>query len=265
MGKQRHINLIPQLLIFIVLVFVVTGCGAKQPTADQELQIEPAKMPVSEYVHADRKYILDKAADPWEPFNRRMYKFNYHFDRYVFLPIVHGYEAIMPDLLEQGVSNFFNNLSELRNLINCILQLKGKGIVDTTGRILINTTVGIGGLFDHATGMGIYEQEEDFGQTLGHYGAGFGPYLVLPILGPSSLRDGAGLAVDTAVRLTIYNEIDPFEHAERKDEIELGINLLSAVDKRHQVKFRYYETGSPFEYELVRLLYYQKRELDIAK
>jgi len=265
MGKQRHLNWIPQLLIFIVLAFVLTGCGAKQPTAEQGLQIEPAKMPVSEYVRPDGKYVLDKVADPWEPFNRRMYKFNYHFDRYVFLPIVHGYEAIMPDLLEQGVSNFFNNLSEIRNLINCILQLKGKGIVDTTGRFLINTTVGIGGLFDHATGIGIYEHKEDFGQTLGHYGAGFGPYLVLPILGPSSLRDGAGLAVDTAIRYAIYNEIDPFEHAERKDEIELGINLLQAVDKRHQVKFRYYETGSPFEYELVRLLYYEKRELDIDK
>ena len=125
--------------------------------------------------------------------------------------------------------------------------------------------IGRGIMVDHATGIGIYEHKEDFGQTLGHYGVGFGPYLVLPILGPSSLRDGAGLAVDTAVRLVIYDEIDPFEHAKRKDEIELAINLLQAVDKRHQIKFRYYETGSPFEYELIRLLYYEKRELDIVK
>jgi len=251
--------------MFIVLAFVVTGCGAKQPTAEPGKQIEPAKMPISEYAPPDRKYVLDKVADPWEPFNRRMYKFNYHFDKYVFLPIVHGYEAIMPDLFEQGVSNFFNNLSEIRNLFNCILQLKGMGIVNTTGRFLINTTVGIGGLFDHATGLGIYEHEEDFGQTLGHYGVGFGPYLVLPIFGPSSVRDGVGSAVDAAVRLTIYDAIDPFEHAERKDEIMLGFNLLHAVDKRHQIKFRYYETDSPFEYELVRVLYYEKRELDIGK
>jgi phospholipid-binding lipoprotein MlaA len=115
--------------------------------------------------------------------------------------------------------------------------------------------------------MGIYRQDEDFGQTLGSYGLGPGPYLVLPILGPSNLRDTTGFIADSIVYSLmsdeIIEELDMDESEE--DQTKAGLTLLKSVDKRHRVKFRYYETGSPFEYEWVRLLYLEKRKMDIGK
>jgi phospholipid-binding lipoprotein MlaA len=128
----------------------------------------------------------------------------------------------------------------------------------------VNTTIGIGGLFDPATKMNIPRQNEDFGQTLGYYGMGAGPYLVLPIFGPSSLRDTVGLIGDSAARSAMIGWIDPLENAQDEDLIYAGIYGLEAIDTRHSQSFRYYEGGSPFEYEFIRFLYLQKRKLDIG-
>jgi phospholipid-binding lipoprotein MlaA len=114
----------------------------------------------------------------------------------VFLPVVDGYRYVTPSFLRTGVSNFFNNLGDVPNLLNSLLQLKGHRSMETTGRLLLNTTIGIAGLWDPATAMGLPRQTEDFGQTLGFYGVPAGAYLVLPILGPSNLRDTGGLIVD---------------------------------------------------------------------
>ena len=126
-----------------------------------------------------------------------MYYFNAKADEYVLLPVVSGYKAITPDPVERGVSNFFSNLGELPTLANALLQLKFEVALTTFSRFTLNSTIGLAGLFDVASSMGIPEQNEDFGQTLGYWGVGSGPYLVLPLLGPSSMRDAAGLGLDT--------------------------------------------------------------------
>ena len=108
--------------------------------------------------------------DPLESWNRRVYHFNYRFDQWVFLPVVNGYTYVTPSFLRTGVSNFFNNLGDVPNLVNSLLQLKGHRSLETTGRLLLNTTIGIAGLWDPATAMGLPRQSEDFGQTLGFYG-----------------------------------------------------------------------------------------------
>ena len=201
--------------------------------------------------------------DPLEPFNRRMYNFNAGFDHYVFLPVVAGYEFVTPDIAQTGVSNFFNNLAEVKYLINNLLQgeLRDSGI--TLSRFAINSTAGVLGLWDPATAMEIYKREEDFGQTLGKWGVNNGPYLVLPFFGPSTLRDTGGLALDYAVNQEI-DLLDLNDDA-NKDGARLGLGVLQAIDTRKTTKFRYYETGSPFEYSLVRYMYIQMRDVQIQK
>ena len=223
--------------------------------------IEPAKRSIEDAVHADARYLVD-VYDPIEGFNRGMYKFNAQFDEYIFLPVVEGYEAVMPDFIEDRISNFFSNIADIRNLFNAVLQLKGEATLNTLGRFLINCTFGLGGFFDHATPLGIPQQTEDFGQTLGHYGLNPGAYLVLPIFGPSSMRDTAGLLTDSAARFFyLYTPLHLNNHFERS----FPFTLTWSVDTRHQLSFRYYQTGSPFEYDLIRFLYTKKRELEIAK
>ncbi len=236
---------------------------ARHVNAGQERskEVKPAKRPISEWVSRDVEYPID-IYDPWEGLNRSLYKFNAKFDRYVFLPVVHGYEYITPDFLQDRVSSVFNNIEDIRNLLNSLLQLKFKRSGETTLRFLINTVYGIGGLWDHATAMGFPEQEEDFGQTLGHYGVGDGPYMVLPIFGPSNLRDTTGLVVDSVARyFYLYQPLDLDENT----EWGAVYTLSNAIDTRHKIKFRYYETGSPFEYDLVRYLYAKVRMLEIEK
>ncbi|MGE8101818.1 MlaA family lipoprotein [Pseudomonas fluorescens] len=198
--------------------------------------------------------------DPLESWNRRVYHFNYRFDQWVFLPVVDGYRYITPSFLRTGVSNFFNNLGDVPNLVNSLLQFKGQRSLDITGRLLLNTTLGIGGLWDPATAMGLPRQVEDFGQTLGFYGVPGGAYFVLPILGPSNLRDTAGLAVDYTAESAI-NYLNVSKVSENHPEIW----VLRSIDKRYQTNFRYGQLNSPFEYEKVRYVYTEARKLQIAE
>ncbi|WP_438866122.1 MlaA family lipoprotein [Pseudomonas abieticivorans] len=198
--------------------------------------------------------------DPLENMNRRIYHFNYRFDEWVFLPVVNGYRYITPSFLRTGVSNFFNNLGDVPNLLNSLLQLKGKRSLDITGRLLLNTTVGIAGLWDPATMMGLQRQSEDFGQTLGFYGVPSGAYLVLPFLGPSNLRDAGGLLFDYGAESQI-NFLNVSQESSRHPEIW----ALRFVDKRYQTSFRYGQMNSPFEYEKVRYVYTEARKLQIAE
>ena len=199
--------------------------------------------------------------------NRQMYQLNALFDKYVFLPTVRGYEFITPGVVRTGISNFFDNLGEITNLTNAVLQLKPKQSAITLGRFACNTTVGVLGIFDVAKRADLERQEEDFGQTLGYYCVGPGPYLVLPILGPSTIRDTGGLAFDTALYTVATNRaIDELDLKDSQEDLfKFGLTFLRGIDMRQRQSFRYFETGSPFEYELVRLLYLKKRELDIIK
>ncbi|KTC23701.1 MULTISPECIES: VacJ family lipoprotein [Pseudomonas] len=198
--------------------------------------------------------------DPFESVNRRLYHFNYRFDQWVFLPVVNGYRYITPSFVRTGVSNFFSNLGDVPNLLNSLLQFKGKRSMEITARLLFNTTLGVAGLWDPATKMGLPHQSEDFGQTLGFYGVPDGPYLMLPILGPSNLRDTGGLVVDYSAE----NWINFLNMAEvSSDNPEVWV--LRAIDKRYTTSFRYGQLNSPFEYEKVRYVYTEARRLQIAE
>lgn len=197
--------------------------------------------------------------DPWERWNRRVYHFNYRFDEWVFLPMVRGYRYVTPRPVRNGVSNFFANLGDVPNLVNSLLQLKGRRSMEITCRLLFNTTFGVLGLWDPASRMGLPKHSEDFGQTLGFYGVPEGPYLMLPLLGPSNLRDTAGLVTDYAVEFGV-NYLDVAQTSSEHPEI----TVLKAVDKRHVTNFRYGQTNSPFEYEKIRYVYTESRKLQIA-
>lgn len=198
--------------------------------------------------------------DPLESWNRRVYHFNYRFDEWVFLPVVHGYEFITPRFVRSGVSNFFGNLGDISNLFNSALQFKGKRSLQVAGRLALNTTVGIAGLWDPATKLGLPKQTEDFGQTLGFYGVHSGPYLVLPFLGPSNLRDTTGLVADFSVESAV-NFLNVSQESSRHPEIY----AIRVVDKRYVNSFRYGQLNSPFEYEKVRYVYTESRKLQIAE
>ncbi len=134
--------------------------------------------------------------DPLEGMNRTVYKFNDVIDKVALKPVAKGYRAITPAPVQTGVNNFFKNIFDVVTLVNELFQFKFKQAANTTGRIALNTTVGILGFFDIHSKTGGVRTREDFGQTLGYYGLGSGAYLVLPLLGPSSTRDGIGFATD---------------------------------------------------------------------
>lgn len=206
-------------------------------------------------------YVID-VYDPLEPMNRALYRFNAVFDEYVFLPVTRAYEFIIPNFVKDRVSGIFSNVSDVRNLTNALLQLRPGRTGKIFTRFLINTTLGLAGMWDPATRLGFPKHEEDFGQTLGTYGLGPGPFIVLPVFGPSSLRDTTGLAADaTAQYFYLYQPTD----MDVNKAWGIPYTGTNAVDRRHNIPFRYYQTGSPFEYDLVRLLYKKKRELDIEQ
>ena len=142
--------------------------------------------------------------DPWERMNRATYKFNDGFDKAVVKPVAKAYVAVTPHVVQTGVSNFFDNLGYPITIVNDLLQAKFKQTAADTGRLLVNTTIGIGGLFDPASKMGLDKNDEDFGQTLGKWGVKPGPYVILPFLGFSDTRDSVGRAGDFFTTPTHY-------------------------------------------------------------
>lgn len=201
-----------------------------------------------------------KIQDPIEGFNRWVYRFNGQFDEYVYLPAVDAYKAVTPQFFRTGVSNVFANLADVPNLANSLAQGKFGKSGRTTARLLFNTTLGVLGIFDVAKAMGLPQEPEDFGQTLGYYGVPTGPYLVLPLLGPSTLRDTGGRVVDWSVEDAAayldnrsYMNDNPWSYG------------LYALNLRYINGFRYGSLDSPFEYDQVRYLYIKLRELQIKQ
>jgi len=135
-------------------------------------------------------------SDPLEPLNRTVYKFNDKLDRAIVKPVATTYQDVTPVLVQKGVKNFFGNLSDVWSVVNNALQFKGEAAVNSFFRVTTNTLWGVGGIFDVATDLKIPKQSENFGRTLTHWGVAPGPYLVLPLLGASTLRDTAGTLVD---------------------------------------------------------------------
>lgn len=147
--------------------------------------------------------------DPYENFNRKVYAFNEFADRIVLSPLARGYQVVTPQLVNDGVSNFLANLSDVNSALNCLMQFNFDGVAVEAGRVLLNTTVGLLGFFDVASAVGIDRSQADFGQTLAVWGVESGPYLVLPLFGPATVRSGLGDAVDSQLSWLGYVEHVP--------------------------------------------------------
>jgi phospholipid-binding lipoprotein MlaA len=161
--------------------------------------------------------------DPLERYNRAVFEFNDALDRTVLSPLARGYQAVVPELMRQGVTNFFGNFADGWSAINQALQGKGEAAATMTMRVVTNSFFGIGGVFDVASDLGMERQSEDFGQTLGRWGVPAGAYFVWPVLGPSTIRDSVGRPLDLA-----WSPSTVVEHG----ETALSLTLLNLVDTR---------------------------------
>lgn len=191
--------------------------------------------------------------DPLEEFNRAAYSFNEMVDRAVLKPLAGGYEYIVPAPANKGITNFFNNLSDIRSAINNLLQLKIGRAFSDVGRVAVNSTLGVLGLVDVASNMNLPRYNEDFGQTLGVWGFGSGPYIVLPLLGPTGGRDGIGLVVDWFA--------DPINYIE-DDTVRGSLRGLRIIDTRADLlsASRVLDQAALDPYGFVRDAYLQRRE-----
>ena len=194
----------------------------------------------------------DEDNDPLEPINRIIFEFNEIVDDNILEPVAKGYKYVTPDPIEKGVSNFFSNLGEVNTIANDILQLKFQQAGQDSLRFLINSTIGVFGLFDVATPMGLSKNKEDFGQTLGFWGIPDGPYLVLPFLGPSSFRDVPGTIVDYEM-----SPVEQLHHEERQ-----VLRIIDIVDTRAKLlrATKILDTAAKDKYIFIRESYLQKRE-----
>lgn len=193
--------------------------------------------------------------DPWEPLNRPIYAVNDALDRYTLKPIARGYKTVVPAFMRTGVSNFTNNLSAPASALNTLLQGKPVGALSELARFVVNTSVGIGGLVDVATACGLERQDEDFGQTLAVWGVPDGPFVMIPFLGPSSMRDALALPVDWVTNVQFW-----IEDSSPRDKIN-GVRLL---DRRYRLLAaeRLLE-GSADPYVTLRESYLQNRRFKI--
>ncbi|AMD94376.1 MlaA family lipoprotein [Leptotrichia sp. oral taxon 847] len=207
--------------------------------------------------------------DPLEPFNRRMYAFNTQFDKKIAYPASRIYAAIVPKPIRTGISNFFGNFKEIPTFVNSMLQLKPGKAVNALGRFVVNSTVGILGVTDVATKMGLKKDYETMGDTLGHYGVRSGAYLVLPALGPSNIRDGIGSGIDGAMEGAARGVVEDklFFDTGVFDKTTYGFTrpVVTGLNLRSLVNFRYGDLNSPFEYDLVKIFYQNYRKVQIKK
>lgn len=191
--------------------------------------------------------------DPFEPVNRQVYAFNDAFDDAIFRPVAEGYRKVTPEPVRQGVGNFFDNLGEIPVLANSLLQAKGRKATVTTLRFTFNSTFGLLGVLDLAGWLGMEQQDEDFGQTLGYWGLGPGPYVVLPLLGPSSVRDTTGIIVDD--QYAIGDSIPD------DDATYYAMRVLNAIDTRSGLlgASRMLDTAAVDPYAFRRQAYLRRR------
>ncbi|AVO51257.1 VacJ family lipoprotein [Pseudomonas mendocina] len=191
--------------------------------------------------------------DPWESFNRPIFRFNDTLDTYALKPIAQGYQAVTPQFLEDGIHNVFGNIGDVGNLANNVLQGKLHDAGVDTGRLIFNTTFGLLGFFDVAKHMGLQKNDEDFGQTLGVWGVNSGPYLVIPFLGPSTVRDATGRVPDSL--LTPYPYID---HVPTRN-VTRGVNVIDTRASLLSAE----RLISGDKYIFIRNAYLQSREFKV--
>jgi len=200
--------------------------------------------------------------DPLESYNRMAYEFNDGFDRYLLKPVAKGYDTITPDPVIKGVNNFFSNIDDIIVIFNDLLQLKPMQLASDMGRFIINSTLGLAGFIDWASDMGMPKHEEDFGQTLGYWGVPSGPYFIIPFWGPSSIRDGAGLLVDSSYFDPVWQEVENgFPPDRRARGAAWAATAVKAVDKRASLlkAENILNEAALDKYTFIRELYFQHR------
>jgi phospholipid-binding lipoprotein MlaA len=203
---------------------------------------------------------VDEIYDPWEPFNEKMFDFNVKLDRYVLKPVARVWKTVVPEPFQVMISNGFDNIRFAPRFVNNVLQGKFGGAGREMSRFLINSTAGIGGLFDPAKDYwGIRPSSEDFGQTLGVWGAGPGPYLVLPVLAPTTVRDGIGMGVDLLM--------DPFGYYVGFFPARFAMKLGDTINDRalNYDLFQGVEETTIDLYSSVRHFYLKRREQQIKE
>ncbi len=190
--------------------------------------------------------------DPWQRVNRGVYKFNDVFDRAIAKPVARGYVRVVPQMIRTGVTNFFNNVTYPVVIVNALLQGQMKPFASDTGRLVVNTTLGVGGLFDPASRMGLPLEDRDFGQTFGKWGVPSGPFLVLPFLGPSDVRDAIGRLPDQYAEPWVYIQNPYWDYGTLLlYEVKVRADLLPLTDMAEK-------TFDP--YSFVRNAYLQRRD-----
>ena len=221
MKTHDHSSILRSLIVvWLAMALAVSSAGTGMGYADddikasyeasnrQEIIAGSSLVDDQQAAQPSSAYSMEMAAagddfdqDPWEGFNEKMFTFNREvLDRLLLKPIATGWDFLLPDLVQKSVQNFFDNLAVVRRVVNNALQGKVTGAATELARFIINSTIGVGGLFDMAkVSFGIEQSDEDTGQTLGVWGAGPGPYLVLPFLPPLTVRDGIGYAFDAAM------------------------------------------------------------------
>jgi len=191
-------------------------------------------------------------ADPWEPFNRAMFDFNEDLDEYVLKPVATGWDFVLPSPVQRSIDNFFDNLQFPVRFVNNLLQGEIDPAAVTLCRFAVNTTVGIGGLFDWASDMGLPKHRADFGQTLGKWGVPAGPYIVWPVFGSSNPRDTVGLVADSYLDIaTLFGDVWTLAAARVVQTVNTRSLLLEEVDGAREASLDFYIS--------VRNAYFQRR------
>lgn len=275
-----------------VVTMLATGCAGKsgtvkpQGTTDTRAEANQNPSPSPAEAHADEPFdpfakageATGEEYDPWEPVNSNIFEFNLKLDRYVLKPVAKGYNFIMPDLAQVGVSNFFYNIRFVPRFLNNVFQGKMKGAGIELGRFVVNSTVGIAGFIDVAKKIDLVTPEEDLGQTLGFYGVKPGPYLVLPFLPPFTVRDFVGFVGDVFLNpinwlvlpiIEVEGVPSVIDHEDRMTTsiIQTGSRVGEVINDRSRnlEKFQGVEEATLDLYTAVRNAYLQKRSQAIAE
>lgn len=268
MAKNAGITVVANdlslIVIFLAVAFFPTGLAAQESatsekpannrfqSTNERLDKYIVKPVIKTYNKISPAFVPKKSADPLEPMNRKLYAVNEKLDQYLVKPTVKTYNAATPVLVRMSISNFFNNINDFFSGVNDLLQAKFYKSSHDFGRVAINTTLGTLGLFDVASRLGLERGEEDFGQTLGYWGLGQGPYLFLPLLGPSTFRDGTGSLVRAYVEPIGEIHNPAFRNS---------VFALNVIDQRAQAEdaLGFADTASLDRYRFIRNAYLQRR------
>jgi len=237
-------------LVGFALLLLLAGCGAF--TKSSKGVVAQSNGAVAQ---EDTRSDADKEPyDPWERFNDAMFKFNYSLDKNVLKPVARGYRGVLPEEIQVMIGNAFHNITWPARFINSLLQGQFEGALREVSRFVVNSTLGFGGLFDAGKVAGLEPSQRDFGQTLGVWGVPTGPYLVLPLLGPTTVRDGIGKGLDGAMNPLAY--YTPFLWD------RLGMRVGDTVNERslNYDLFQGVEDSTIDLYSAVRHFYLNRRE-----